>query len=72
MNSDIQYTVGTVFDACAIIEGFDGDEHPYEEQLVAWQYLVDTGACWQLQGFYGRGAAQLIEAGLVVAPKRGG
>lgn len=30
----------------------------------AWQYLIDTGIVWQLQGWYGRTAAQLIENGV--------
>jgi len=55
----------TVFDACNRIENFFGEEFTEEQILEAWQYLVDTGACWQLQGAYGRGAAALIEAGLV-------
>jgi hypothetical protein len=59
---DIQLTI---FDCCARIEGFSGEEHTEEEILEAWQTLVDTGACWQLQGFYGRGAQQLIQAGII-------
>ncbi len=35
-----------------------------EQYLEAWQQLIDTGLCWQLQGFFGRTAAALIEAGL--------
>jgi hypothetical protein len=38
----------TTYDACAIVEGFDGEENTQEEQLKAWQYLIDTGACWTL------------------------
>jgi ribosomal protein S27E len=52
--------------ACSIIEGFSGEEHTWEERLEAWQYLVDTGIVWKLQGFYGRHAAYLIEEGLIV------
>ena len=57
-------TVWTNYRACAAIEGFDGEEHDEEELLEAWQHLINTGAVWQLQGFYGRQAAALIDAGL--------
>jgi len=40
-----------------------------ERQLAAWQYLLDTGLVWQLQGFYGRTATRMIEAGLLT-PKQ--
>jgi|TARA_E500000331_G_scaffold300146_1_gene300911 hypothetical protein len=39
-----------------------------EEQLDAWQLLIDSGIVWQLQGTYARGAMSLIEEGLVEAP----
>ena len=49
------------FRAVALAEGFeDGTE---EEILSAWQYLVDTGLAWRLQGWFGRTASALIEAG---------
>lgn len=57
----------TLYDACAIAEGFDGEEHSESEVLSAWQFLVRTGAAWTLQGWYGRTASQLIEAGLIDA-----
>lgn len=52
--------------ACSIAEGFSGEEHTTEEIHDAWQYLVDTGMCWKLQGWYGRNAEALIENGLIL------
>lgn len=40
-----------------------------DEQLAAWQQLVDTGLVWQLQDWYGRTAKQLIDQGLISPPK---
>lgn len=57
----------TLYDACSVVEGFDGQEHSEEETLRAWQYLIDTGYCWTLQGCYGRTASRLIEAGYCTA-----
>lgn len=54
----------SIYDACACVEGFDGQEHTEEEELAAWQVLINTGACWTLQGWYGRNASALIKAGL--------
>ena len=34
--------------------------HTVEEELDAWQYLIDTGVAWQLQGWFGRQANFLI------------
>lgn len=49
--------------AVALAEGFeDGTE---EEILSAWQYLVDTGLAWRLQGWFGRTASALIDAGYI-------
>lgn len=51
-----------IFTATMIAEGVD--EAKDEAQfLEAWQLLIDTGVCWQLQGFFGRTAEALIEAG---------
>lgn len=47
----------------SIIEGIE--DASVNEQLEAWQQLVDTGLHLQLQGWYGRTAQQLIEQGLI-------
>lgn len=52
------------FTACSIVEGFDGEDHSEEEIIAAWQFLIDTGAVWSLQGWYGRTAAWLIDQGI--------
>ena len=53
----------SIFEATMIAEGVDEAES--EEQLIeAWQHLIDTGTCWQLQGFFGRTAMALIEDGI--------
>jgi hypothetical protein len=52
------------YTACSIAEGFCGYEPSEEELNEAWQYLIDTGLCWKLQGWYGRNARMLIENGI--------
>lgn len=53
------------YTAVSIAEGFCGGEDATEkEQIEAWQHLIDTGKCWTLQGWFGRTAEALIEAGI--------
>ena len=55
------------FDAIGIAEGFMPADS--EEQVIeAWQYLIDNGMAWQLQGFFGRTASRLIEEGICTPP----
>lgn len=58
----------TTFEAISLIEGIE--DASIDKQLQAWQLLVDTGLVWQLQGWYGRTATQLIEQGLIYSPLR--
>lgn len=64
MSQQVTTTCKSSYDACAAIEGFDGLEHTEEDIIDAFQYLINTGDAWTLQGFYGRTAAALIERGL--------
>ena len=57
--------------AVGIVEGFV--EVETEDQVVeAWQYLIDTGMAWTLQGWFGRRAQTLIDEGICTAPARRG
>lgn len=58
----------STYDCCAIVEGFDNNDHDEEEILAAWQQLIDTGVAFQLQGWYGRTANDLIRSGACWAP----
>ena len=59
------------FTATLIIEGVEPEQH--EGQIIdAWQHLIDTATVWQLQGWYGRTAMQLIERGVCTAPEWAG
>ncbi len=57
--------ITTTYEACSIIEGFDGGEQDQATILAAWQYIKDSGAYYALQGFYGRNVRHLTEAGLL-------
>ena len=53
-----------MFDADAIMIA-EGDSDVNETTWIrAWQHLIDTGLCWQLQGRFSRYAEQLIKEGV--------
>ena len=56
----------TSYEAIMIAEG----AQPATEEMYveAWQYLINSGICWNLQGWFGRQAAHLIEEGICIMP----
>tara|TARA_Y100000034_G_scaffold116374_1_gene154599 strand:- start:405 stop:599 length:195 start_codon:yes stop_codon:yes gene_type:complete len=48
--------------AAGIAEGWIETDSE-EKYIEAWQHLIDTGLCWRLQGWFGRMAHRLIDAG---------
>lgn len=52
------------FDVYGFIDEYESGVLEEEQVVEGFQYLIDTGVAWALQGSYGRTAASLIEAGL--------
>lgn len=52
------------YTATGIAEGFI-DADSTEQVIEAWQYLHDTGLAYQLQGWFGRTAHDLIAQGVI-------
>lgn len=50
-------------------EGEDSGLTP-EQFKALWQYGVDTGIVWRLQGWYGRTAQDLLNSGYIKYPKQ--
>lgn len=56
----------TSYLAAAYAEGFcEGENATGTEQIEAWAYLIKTGRCWSLQGWFGRAASGLIEQEII-------
>jgi hypothetical protein len=52
-----------IFTATMIAEGVEDADH--DTVVEAWQTLHDTGVAYQLQGFFGRTAQNLIAQGVI-------
>jgi len=52
------------FDFVGKIIDFENGELSDDETIELFQYLIDTGKAWTLQGYYGRYAMDLINNGL--------
>ena len=60
----------TPLEAIGIAEGFiEADSE--EKYVEAWQYLLDTGLVWSLQGWFGRTAVSMIETGQIFVKEVG-
>lgn len=47
----------------------EGEKEVDEDKYIAtWQWLIDTDHAWNLQGWYGRAAAEYIRTGLCTMP----
>lgn len=57
-------------DGFEMMMAFESGELDEDGIVALFQHLVNTGMAWQLQGFYGRTAMSLIDAGLVQAPSQ--
>jgi hypothetical protein len=52
-------------EAIRIIE--EDQDATFQQELEAWAHMIATGLCWQLQGFYIRGANAFINEGIIDA-----
>lgn len=52
------------------IMAFEQGEMEQEEVIEFFQELINTGFAWELQGFYGRTARDLINGGHCTLPER--
>ena len=58
--------ITSIIDAIEVIEL--EEDATEQDHIAAWQYLIDTGAVWQMQGIYGRTAVYLLQEGICTAP----
>ena len=65
------YTSSMNFEkALATVEGMPPYEAQTEREVIAaWQWLIDMGHAWRLNGRYGRTADGLIEDDICTPPK---
>ena len=54
----------TPYLATGVAEGFE-EADSFDETVEAWAYLIKTGLAWNLQGWFGRSAARIIEGGTI-------
>jgi hypothetical protein len=60
-------TTMDLYTATGLAEGFI-EAKDEAEVIEAWQLLINSGMAWKLQGWFGRTARDLIEAGICAPP----
>ena len=68
MNSIKELSPAPAYDVSSSLLAFESGDLDRECTIELFQHLVDSGLAWQLQGYYGRAARDLIEAGEVTRP----
>lgn len=56
------------YDVAGGIMAYENGEMDEAQTLDLFQFLVDSGMAWSLQGSYGRTAQRMIDAGLIKGP----
>ena len=52
------------------LEDPEGNKLTSAQTIALWQYGVDTGQVWHLQGWYGRNAQAMIDEGILTYAKQ--
>jgi hypothetical protein len=65
MRNELKATKPYDYDSTGAIIAYESGELDEEATLELFQYLVNSGLAWQLQGSYGRTATALIQQGLI-------
>ena len=56
---------GNKMDTTDKIIKYENNELSAAQELELFAELIESGLCWQLQGFYGRAAKAYIENGII-------
>lgn len=55
----------TIMDKFDALIAWESGQLSEEKTIELFQFLLDGGHCWRLQGFYGRMAEQYLQCGLI-------
>lgn len=69
-DEEVQKSASKPFDLTGQIMLYEEGQLDEESVIDLFQFLVNTGLAWSLQGSYGRTAIALIQEGKVIRPQR--